>query len=167
MREQKELLRYIRSRVRTREDAADLFQDLGILVLQHPTGPNDASDFKAWCRGLARNMAAHYWRSEVRRSTRTPLFEPAFFHDAMPAPNPDPERDAVLRQSLALCVQDLNERARDLLIRRYVLEETSMQIAGTLRKSQGAIRMRLVRLLCSVRRAAELSDKDPEPIGSR
>src|SRR6185503_6070181 len=62
-----DLLRaYIRGLLRDPHAADDLFQEVGVRVLSHAHSPEDPGEFVPWCRGIARNMLLHHWRSERR-----------------------------------------------------------------------------------------------------
>jgi RNA polymerase sigma factor (sigma-70 family) len=147
------LVRFAQKLVRNADDAEDLVQDLGLLVIGHATGPRDDANFCAWCRGLIRNIAVHHWRSKARRFDQaSPVgFEiieyPEDEHQA------NPEDKAHVRKRLDV-LSTLDDRALELLRRRYVLGETSGEIARSLQRSPDSIRMQLMRLRASLRDAA-------------
>ncbi len=133
------------------EDAEDLAQDLAIVVLAHHTGPPDAESFVGWCFGVARNLAAHKHRSDMRRRRRDE-HDVALEPDAAIAPpRYDPESSAIVRESLAMKLDGLTPVTLSLLRDRYVFEETSEEIAARLQISSASVRMRLARLLAMLR----------------
>jgi RNA polymerase sigma factor (sigma-70 family) len=60
------LMSYLRALVRDPNDAEDLFQEVGLRVMHSDGVPTDPSQFAAWCRGVARNLVLHHWRSKRR-----------------------------------------------------------------------------------------------------
>jgi len=139
-----QLLRYVQSLIASREDAADLSQELGVVVLAHDDAPADAREFLHWCRGIAHNLALHHWRAERRYNH--------LFADWEADPNP-PEAVALSleetladRQTLKRCVADLDEASRELIKLRYVDGKTSREIARIVRQSPDAVRMRIMRV---------------------
>jgi RNA polymerase sigma factor (sigma-70 family) len=144
------LARFARRLVSDPEDAEDLLQDLVILVIAHPTGPTDENSFHAWCRGLMRNIAAHHWR-KMRRTERTAPVGLDICDFAEETCHDDPELLTDVRKRLEALGMD--EGSFDLLRRRYVLGETSGEIARSLGRSPDSVRMRLMRLRSILRGA--------------
>jgi hypothetical protein len=58
----------------------------------------------------------------------------------------DPERHIDARKSLARALVDLDSDGLELLVRRYVFEETGKELADEMAQSPAALRMRLMRL---------------------
>lgn len=156
----KSLARLVSLLVDNPDDAADVLQELGLIVLRHATGPRDPSSFHAWCRVLARNLAANHWRAAGRRAAFTLLVEPqSGDSDASAA---SPEQLITLREQLDH-LAEFDNVSVELLMRRYILGETATEIANTLRCSPAAVRMRLKRLRTSIRRAIETSHRTAKP----
>lgn len=139
-----QLLRYVQSLISSREDAADLLQELGVVVLAHDDAPADAREFLQWCRGIAHNLALHHWRAERRYNH--------LFADWEADPHP-PEAVALSfeetladRETLERCVEDLDDASRELLKLRFVDGKTSREIARIVRQSPEAVRMRIMRV---------------------
>ena len=63
----------------------------------------------------------------------------------------DPERAASAREIVKLLGDQLSADARELLLQRYVLEESTEEIASRLAQSPTAVRMRLMRLRSAVK----------------
>ncbi len=57
-----------------------------------------------------------------------------------------PERQAATRSVVLQRLEGVDPESRDLLFRRYVLEQTSGEIAQDLKLTAAAVRMRLMRL---------------------
>jgi RNA polymerase sigma factor (sigma-70 family) len=143
----------------SQEDADDLAQDLALVILAHHTGPPDAEGFVGWCCGVARNLAAHRRRSEMRRLRAAENPVAAGGADSG-AERDNPESSAMLRESLALKLDGLNPVALCLLRDRFVMEETSEEIAARLNVSSASVRMRIARLLAELRVDGEKSTGD-------
>jgi RNA polymerase sigma factor (sigma-70 family) len=146
------LLRFVRRLVSSDEDAEEMVQELALIVLTHRAGPDDANDFAGWCRGVARNVAAHRRRTLARRRAREDnagFAEPDAF--AM-ATQDDLERVAMARQQLAGRLNGLDLAALNLLRDRFVLEETPTEMAARLNVSAASIRMRVARLVAALRK---------------
>jgi RNA polymerase sigma factor (sigma-70 family) len=152
--------KYVRRLAPTREDAEDLAQDLAIVVLAHNRGPPDAASFVGWCCGVGRNLAAHKRRSEMRRRRRVEDGANLEGGTEWTARQFDPEHNAIIRESLAMRLDGLNLVAVRLLRDRFVLEETSEEIAARSNVSSVSIRMRIARLLAVLHVEDEKSTED-------
>jgi RNA polymerase sigma factor (sigma-70 family) len=153
------LLRFVRRLVSTDEDAEEMVQELALIVLTHRAGPADPNDFASWCRGVARNVAAHRRRAVARRRAREDgagQIEP----DATAGADGDLEQAAIARQRLEGRLNGLDVAALQLLRDRFVFEETPTEMAGRMKVSAASIRMRVARLVASLRKA----DPDDAPV---
>ena len=147
----KSLQAYIRRRVDDPTEAEEVFQDLSLIVLRHRSGPKDIERFNAWCHSLARHVLAHHFRTKRRRAnllTRVELEGSAF----ETSHRVDPERAASARELLRLLGKRLDPKARELLSQRYLLGESTEEIALRLEQSPTAVRMRLMRLRTMAKR---------------
>lgn len=144
--------RFIRLLVGDDDVADDLTQEVGLTVFRHPTGPANPSSFYAWCLGLARHSAAHYWRSEGRRCSGMADAAEAFYEAC--SGGADPEKSCELRQALDACMAPLEASARELVLRRYLLGETALEVAESLHQTPAAVRMRLMRLRTQIRQSS-------------
>jgi RNA polymerase sigma-70 factor (ECF subfamily) len=132
------------------EDAQDLVQDVGLRVLRHPTGPRDEACFQAWCRGLLRNSAAEHRRTAGRRPIElVGLGIDDYCARLTPV---DPMLAFERRTKLFDHLVDLTPRSRQLLVRRYVLEQTATEIASDTQSSPAGVRMKLKRLRSRLKR---------------
>jgi RNA polymerase sigma factor (sigma-70 family) len=129
------------------EDADDIVQDVAVVVLAHADGPPDAECFVGWCCSVARHLALHRHRGDVRAA----FFKERLQHVPSPISDDDPERVVATRRRLEAWLERLDEDAVHLLWNRFVLEETSVEIASRRDVSPQSIRMRLARLLATVR----------------
>jgi RNA polymerase sigma factor (sigma-70 family) len=145
------LARYIRRRVRSDEEAAEVFQEVSLLVLRTPRSRADHGCFVAWCKGLARNTLAHHYRGKQRHAVLLGRAEPeaAAFHGWAPV---DPEEQALTRERLERLFAGVDEKVTRLMLERYLLGESAEEIARRLAQSPAAIRMRLMRVRAALRR---------------
>jgi RNA polymerase sigma-70 factor (ECF subfamily) len=142
---------YIRRRVCDATEAEEVFQELSLIVFRDRTNPEDIEQFAAWYRALARNVLARHFRTERRRAKLLNRVEletasSTLIHCI------DPERSASAREILRTLGTRLEPRARELLLQRYLLGESTGEIALRLEESPAAVRVRLMRLRSLVRR---------------
>src|SRR6185503_15173853 len=142
------LMLYVRRLVGDAEIARDVMQNVSVTVLTAPDAPSDSPQFAAWCRGVARNVAAYERR--VRRRSQS-MFPEEDVENERPDPETNPEESTNSRKVLRSLVRELGADEFELLVRRYVLEEDSNELASDLEQSPAALRMRLMRLRAILR----------------
>ncbi len=155
LRQQPMLLGFIRSFVYHPQDAEDLLQEVGVVVLTRRETPLSPAEFGPWCRGVARNLILHYRRSHARsRVTVSDALARAVEHAWTEA---DEERDEWERRrnALAECLGGVDGRSAELLTLRYVDGLTSDAIGERLRLSAAAVRMTLMRVRRALQRCLE------------
>jgi RNA polymerase sigma factor (sigma-70 family) len=145
------LMSYVRRLMGDAEIARDVMQNISVTILTAHDAPTDAAQFAAWCRGVARNVAAYERR--VRRRSQSMIPEDEIDQDR-PDPETNPEESTNSRKMLRSLVGELGAEEFELLVRRYVLEEDSNELATELEQSPAALRMRLMRLRAILRRRA-------------
>jgi RNA polymerase sigma-70 factor (ECF subfamily) len=149
-REEDGMMRLARRLLGDPSDAEDLLQDVMVRILRHPTGPRDDECFRSWCYGLLRNAAADFRRTAARRCRSGHVGLDMLELDGTRTFNDFEvglEARRVVEDGEALSALD-----REILLRRYVLEQTSSEIATELGSSPPAVRMKLKRLLARLRR---------------
>jgi RNA polymerase sigma-70 factor (ECF subfamily) len=129
--------------VSSREDAADLLQDVGMVILEHQDPPVDAERFVSWCFGIARNVVLHHWRTGRRRDEIFTEVPAGHQRDVIAVPF---ERVIADRERLLASLDDLDEPSRKLLFLWFVDGKTSREIARELAQSPAAVRMRIMRV---------------------
>jgi RNA polymerase sigma factor (sigma-70 family) len=138
----------------TTDDADDIVQDTAVVVFAHDQGPPDAERFVGWCCTVARHLALHRRRSEARAVDLKECFQ----HYSMAFADHDPERTLAAQSLLETGLDRLDEEALSLLWNRFVLEETSVEVASRLNISAMAVRMRLSRIIACVRASAKIDE---------
>jgi RNA polymerase sigma factor (sigma-70 family) len=142
------LMSYVRRLVGDAEIARDVMQNISVVILTASEAPTDGGQFAAWCRGVARNLAAYERRA--RRRSQSMIEDSDIEHDR-PDPETNPEESTNSRKVLRSLVRELGADEFELLVRRYVLEEDSNELATELAQSPAALRMRLMRLRAILR----------------
>jgi RNA polymerase sigma factor (sigma-70 family) len=139
---------YVRRLVGDSDTASEVLQNVSVTILTTTGSPTDVGGFSAWCRGVARNVAAYELRSRRRLQHILPVGD-----DLAEAPDPiaDPEDNAASRTNLERLTGHLDPTAFELLYRRYVLGESAKDLATELAQSPAALRMRLMRLRSHLR----------------
>ena len=141
VRQRRRLTQYVRRLVPDLQDATDVVQEVGLRLLRQPSAPASWDQFEAWCRSVARNVvlqdlrAARYERAKLAAFGRDGAVDVWL-----------PERQAAMRSVVLHRLEGVDPESRDLLFRRYVLEQTSGEIAHDLKLTAAAVRMRLMRL---------------------
>ena len=142
------LMAYVRRLVGDPEGARDVMQNVSVTVLTAPEAPLNGGQFAAWCRGVARNLAAYERRIRRRSQSMIPEEE---IEKERPDPETNPEESTNSRKVLRSLVGELEAGEFELLVRRYVFEEDSNELASALEQSPAALRMRLMRLRAILR----------------
>lgn len=150
---------YIRHFVHDVHEAADLFQEVGLRVWAHPTGPSDDDLFPAWCRGVVRYTAFEQHRRRRREellmsvtviATGFSSADDVEYDTGIPTPGPNAETIFAGREELSRIFQGVSRAAQRLLVQRYVFEKTAPEIASATHSSPTAVRMKLHRARASL-----------------
>ena len=133
---------YVRRAVGSSDAANDVVQEVSVRVLTGE-GPAEPGRFLAWSRGIARHVIALDWRMRRRALAETPLEEDHIEMHSYSMWDPEQHIDA---RSLARAMAGIDSDAIELLVRRYVLEESGKELADQMEQTPAAVRMRLMRL---------------------
>ena len=146
------ILAYLYGVVPDAHVAEDLFQEVCVVAVQKAAEFQDGTSFVAWARTIARNKL----REHLRRRTGV-LVDDAFFDgiesafDAVQGSiDPDTRKDA-LRRSL----DQIQDRARQMLVWRYEEGLTAETIAGRAGQSRAAVNSLLQRVREILRECVE------------
>jgi RNA polymerase sigma factor (sigma-70 family) len=141
---------YVRRLVKNDESANEILQEVSVSILSSPS-PDETGRFSAWSRGVARHVVSR----ELRR-TRRQHAELAHDLDTVETLDAvDLEHNATLTQTLSRAAVKMDQSALQLLVRRYVLEETPTELASAFARTPAALRMQLMRLRSLFRAGAE------------
>lgn len=143
---------YVRTLVRDRDMTNDVLQEVSLRILTSDPPDDDAGRFLAWSRGVARFVVA---RERRRRHRNGAELVPGGALPETPDTTRDPERRADVSQRLGRAIDDLDHRSVELLVRRYLLEETAEELAAELSQTPSALRMRLMRLRSLLREESD------------
>ncbi len=148
--------RYTRFRLPRREDAEDITNEAFLTCLQYiqDTAKPEVENVQAFLYHLARTSIAAYYRNQPRREVS--VADPALFERASDQPRAEEqdyeERRAEQQQLLKQSLQDLNPEYREVILMRYTDGMSMEQIAETLKKSEGTVRVLLHRARASLKK---------------
>ena len=141
------LLAFITGLVRDPHVAEDLFQEVWLRLADAAQNAEPIQDVPKWCRGVAKNLILHHWRTKQRSSVRTDsliLDQVAQAFDESPAA---PQRQEERTAALSMCLLQLQPHAREVLRMKY---EDGMKVEEIAVKQQKTVSS-LMMLLCRVR----------------
>lgn len=140
---------YIYYRTGNIHDAEDLTAKVFFRAIQHIGNYKDrGGPFSAWLYSIARNLLANWYRDNSKR-TMIPIDSMAQIQSA---DGPELESEIVEnREALLAAIKRLPEDRQDLLILKYVNEESNAEIGRILGRSEGAIKSLYHRTLLSLK----------------
>jgi RNA polymerase sigma-70 factor (ECF subfamily) len=127
--------------------AEEVFQEIGVTVMDESRRGTRPVDFRAWIRQLARNRVAdHYRRVARERGRRSELEELSevaarAFEENEAAIGDNRERV----RALADCAGKLPDRAREVIERRYTDRMNLAEIAAALSWKEASVKTALFR----------------------
>ena len=139
------LKEFILALVRDPHDADDVFQEVGVRILSQAEPPREPDRFPAWCRGIARNVLLHHWRSRRRGQAFHERFANVV-ETAYQEADAEGEEWNDHRIALADCLKKVPEESRRVLDLRYAEGLLSGEIARRLERSATAVRMLIMRV---------------------
>lgn len=150
-------LRTAAALLESREEAADIAQDVAVDALRSLGKLRDPEAFDAWVHRITvRHALRRLKRSRKARQVETPL---ALLADtAEPAVPQHADRDALIaaRQALATALSKLPPKQRVALALRYVHDLSDAEIAAALGCREGTVHALLSRGRQALRRDAQL-----------
>lgn len=132
---------YVRSLLTTREDAAEVMQQVMIALWN---GYREATEFRPWAFGVARNLAFMHLRS---RSRDRHVFDEELINSVAACYERESSRLAEEREALQTCLQKLPAEQRELVLAAYSKEVRIDELA----RRQGRTPMSLYKLLQRIR----------------
>ncbi|MBN1441413.1 MAG: sigma-70 family RNA polymerase sigma factor [Planctomycetes bacterium] len=144
-REARPLASFILALVGDRHVADDIFQTTCLELWRIRDTFRPGTDFGAWSRTVARYQVRRHWRKAGRERLAFSTEAVERIAEAYASPV-SPEEDDRLRRALAACVGALAPDDRGLLRRRYNDGAPLKTLAAASSRSEGAIKMILMRL---------------------
>lgn len=145
---------YVRRIAGDAQKANEMLQEVSVRILAGE-GPEEPGRFLAWSCGVARHVLASEWRMLKRARSEIPIDDDVA--NVIRAPHVDIDSYVDARAWISRVMGRVDDQALELLVRRYVLEETGAELAGELDQSSAALRMRLMRI-----RSALLARREDE-----
>ncbi len=142
--ERLKLLAFLRSIVRRRDMAEDLFQDLCVLVLQKADQVPDPTHLSAWLRTAARQLAMNALRKHANRNI--PLGEKVFELMEPHWQKMDAAAGTPMNDALETCLNALNESSRRMLKMRYADGFTGEELSRQFGRPIGSLYTTLSRI---------------------
>ncbi len=151
------LYSYVRGLIRHPQDAEDLVQEVWVRYSRALRDGKRVEDTPSWCRGVARNLALHYWRKQ-RRSPVTVDDELLDLIDRAFAEQDNQNQKELWKQrnqALDECLEDLPERSRKLVSLKYLGGLTADVIGKQLGRTGSSVLMALSRIRQVLRQCVE------------
>jgi RNA polymerase sigma-70 factor (ECF subfamily) len=141
------LLGFILALTHDREAAEDIFQEVGIAVVQEASRKTQVDRFLPWVHEIARRRVAEYFRKHARHAEheRGAILEGALAR-AFEEYAPDPAEIHQGQQYLEECLEGLSPSQRDLIDRRYRDRTPLRDIAQAAGSTEGSVKVLLWRL---------------------
>lgn len=124
----------------------DLAQETFLVAYRELDSFDDERDFGKWLRGIARNLVRNETRKVARRSRI--LHNDLTDHLLAQSENANEEERYEDHDFKALrdCVEQLPDKCRTMIARRYADEWTSQYLADQFEMTAGAVRLSLMRI---------------------
>ena len=143
------IYRYISFRVDDRDTVEDLTSEvfLRLLVaLRDRTAPQKT--LRGWLYGVASNIVKEFYRQK-KRANQTEL------NDSLPSNGKSPHdqlETQLLRENLQIVMRGLTEDQKNVLALRFGYEMPIREVAQTMGKSEGSVKMLQARAIASLSR---------------
>jgi RNA polymerase sigma factor (sigma-70 family) len=158
--ERDNLLAYVKRIAPIGCEGADILQEVGLRLLCRTDIDADRDHVTAWCKSVARHIVLHELRAARYERAKLSALDAASSPDAW-----ESQTRAALRSTAARELERMDFASRDLVLRRYVLEQTSSEIARDIDLSAPAVRMRLMRIREEIETHAEKRHDAPSHEG--
>lgn len=159
---------YLRLVLRDRYEAEDLTQQVFVNALEAlPRYERRSVPFRAWLFTIVWRMA----RDHLKRSARVDLSEPAELARRLERPDQPPPEESVLRwitdRDLVMFVERLPVSQQRILAMRYMLDLSTLEIAGILGVSADVVRQQQARALRVLRARLSVIGRTPRRVERR
>src|SRR5262245_5114402 len=140
------LFGFVLALTRDREAAEEIFQEVGLAIVEEGGRGAKLERFLPWAHELTRRRVAEYYRKSSRRRT----FEHSESLDeavaqAFEENAPDPLELGVRQESLEACLEELPRSQRALIEGRYRDRASARALAHTLGWTEGSVKVTLWR----------------------
>jgi RNA polymerase sigma-70 factor (ECF subfamily) len=146
----KRIYNYVYYRVGRSAEAEDLTERVFMQALENmPRYEFRGAPFSAWLFRIAHNLVAN-WHRDAGRHPTTTVDEVSHWEDR----RADPPGDALgseERHELREAIGRLPADRQQLLVMKFVEERSNLEIAGEMRRTEGAVKALLHRTLASLR----------------
>jgi len=142
--------------------AEDLFQEVAVVMTRRRDSADEDCRFVAWARQIALNVVRDH-RKKMARSRLRILDDAALEAVSAAFEAPDDSVWDLRREALQACAEELPDRDRSLLRRRYDADEGIEALAGSLAMSRGAVDTLLYRIRRALHQCVELRLRRLEP----
>jgi len=136
-----QLARYVRNLGPSEQDTVDILQEVALRLLRQPRAPAPPQALPAWCKAVARRIVLH-----ELRAARYERHKLAALSMCVSPESRQRDAGAMTRMIVRQWLAAVSDQEREMLLRRYLLEENSWEIAEAMMLSPAAVRMRLMRL---------------------
>ncbi|HEX7745847.1 MAG TPA: sigma-70 family RNA polymerase sigma factor [Micromonosporaceae bacterium] len=133
------------------DDAEDVVQEAFVKAFQRLGNYRGESGFRAWLLAIVGNETRNLHRSRRRRDGLVLRAVVGLRPGPAPVDPSDSAEASERRQHLVAALQRLNERERDVLVCRYLLDLSESETAATLDLSKGTVKSRAFRALAKLR----------------
>jgi RNA polymerase sigma-70 factor, ECF subfamily len=140
---------YIFTLLPRRADADDLLQETSLVMWDKFDAVSPPSDFLAWGRRIAYHKVLDFYKKSRRSHARLSQLFLNRISEAASEPGLVPQLED-RREALAVCVEKLSPRARDLLTYRFVEGATTQTTAELVGKSVESVYKALAKLRLSL-----------------
>lgn len=137
-----DVLAYIVLRVRDREVAEELTQDVFLKVFEALPRFRWQGQIRPWLLRIAHNRVANHWRTQQRRPGTAELPEDDEAALALPGGHHDPEEMAELSldsEAVMRALERLSDAQREVIALRFGNELSVAETAEVMQRSEGAI----------------------------
>ncbi len=137
---------YVRSLLPSRSDAAEVMQEVAVLLWQKFAEFDGTRDFRKWAFGVARFEVLAFLRDRARDRH---VFDDALLSQLADEAALAAGRHDTQREALETCLQKLTTQQRDLVLRAYAPQANMGDLAG----ERGQTPMSLYKVLHRIRQA--------------
>jgi RNA polymerase sigma-70 factor (ECF subfamily) len=150
------LFGFVLALTRNRQAAEEIFQDIGLVIVEEARRGTQVDRFLPWAHEIVRRRVAEYFRKEGRRHA---ALAPADLEDAVSQSFQefalDPAQVERRGRLLEACLEELSSPQRDLLERRYRDHTPLRALAERLKTTEGSLKVILWRIRRQLARCVE------------